>query len=125
MAVASEVVVWLVDDAASVRKSIRAVLESTDITVRDYASAREFLADFRAGSRGCLVVDQHMPFMSGIDLLQHLANCRIAPPAIVITGQGSSALRTKALQAGAVAMLDKPVDGVELIELIEATLAAA
>ena len=125
MTITRDVLVWLVDDVASVRKSIRAVLESTNITVRDYASAKDFLADFQAGSRGCLVVDQHMPFMSGIDLLQHLTNCRIAPPAIVITGQGSSALRAKALRAGAVAMLDKPVDGVELIELIETTLAAA
>ena len=125
MTVARDAVVWLVDDVASVRKSIRAVLESTDFTVRDFATAKEFLADFQAGSRGCLVVDQHMPFMSGIELLQHLTNCRIAPPAIVITGQGSSALRAKAMQAGAVAVLDKPVDGVELIELIEATLAAA
>jgi len=42
-------VVWLVDDAASVRKSIRAVLETSDFTVRDFSSAKEFLADFRSG----------------------------------------------------------------------------
>jgi FixJ family two-component response regulator len=123
--VARDVVVWLVDDVASVRKSIRAVLETADFTVRDFASAKEFLADFRPGSPGCLVVDQHMPDMSGIELLQHLSERGITPPAIVITGQGDSALRAKAMHAGAIAMLDKPVDGVELIELIEATLAAA
>jgi two-component system CheB/CheR fusion protein len=125
MAARDDVVVWLVDDVASVRKSVRAVLETTYLAVRDYASAKEFLADFRPGSTGCLVVDQHMPEMSGIELLQHLSTRGIAPPAIVITGKGNSALRAKAMHAGAAAMLDKPVDGIELIELIEATLAAA
>ena len=125
MTVTRDVVVWLVDDVASVRKSIRAVLETSDFTVRDFSSAREFLADFRPGSTGCLVVDQHMPDMSGIELLQNLNARGIAPPAIVITGQGNSALRAKAMHAGAAAMLDKPVDGIELIELIETTLAAA
>jgi len=123
--VTRDVVVWLVDDVASVRKSIRAVLETSDFTVRDFSSAKEFLADFQPGSTGCLVVDQHMPEMSGIELLQQLSARGIMPPTIVITGQGNSALRAKALHAGAAAMLDKPVDGVELIELIDATLAAA
>ena len=125
MAAKGDVVVWLVDDVASVRRSIRAVLESRDFTVRDYGSAKEFLADLRPGSTGFLVVDQHMPEMSGIELLQNLNARGIAHPAIVITGKGSAALREEALHAGAAAMLDKPVDGVELIELIEATLAAA
>ena len=125
MTLSRSTVVWLVDDAASVRKSIRAVLETSDFTVRDFSSAKEFLADFRSGAAGCLVVDQQMPEMSGIELLQYLGVRGMAPPAIVITGQGNTALRAKALQAGAAALMDKPVDGVELIELIEATLAAA
>lgn len=125
MAIASDFIVWLVDDAASVRKSIRAVLETSDFTVRDFPSAKEFLAEFQPGSAGCLVVDQHMPEMSGIDLLQHLNARGIAPHAIVITGQGNSAMRAKALVAGAFALLDKPVDGVELIALIETTFAVA
>jgi len=113
-------VVWLVDDVASVRKSIRAVLETSDFTVSDYASASDFLADFSPETAGCLVVDQNMPGMTGIELLQQLKARGIALPAIVITGQGDSGLRAKALQAGAITMLDKPVDGVELMALIEA-----
>jgi FixJ family two-component response regulator len=54
-------VVWIVDDAVSVRKSIGAVLETSDITVRDYGSARDFLAEFTPPAAGCLIVDHHMP----------------------------------------------------------------
>ena len=120
-----DVIVWLVDDVEFVRKSIRAVLETADITIRDYGSAKDFLAEYQSDFVGCLVVDQHMPEMSGIELLQHLSARGVTPPAIIFTGQGSAALRAKALQAGAIAMLDKPVDAQELIELIEATFAAA
>jgi len=115
-----DVIVWLVDDVESVRKSIRAVLETADITIRDYGSAKAFLKEYQSDSAGCLVVDQHMPDMSGVELLEHLASRGITPPAIIFTGQGSAALRAKALKAGAIAMLDKPVDAQELIELIEA-----
>lgn len=112
-------VVWIVDDAVSVRKSIGAVLETADILVRDYGSAGEFLADFAPVAPSCLIVDHHMPDMTGLDLLLHLRAQGIGVPVIVITGQGDPALKEKALKAGAVTMLHKPVDGDELIALIE------
>lgn len=116
-------VVWIVDDAVSVRKSIGAVLETADIAVRDYGSAGEFLADFAPAEPSCIIVDHHMPDMTGLELLQHLRGNGIAVPVIVITGQGNPALEQKALMAGAVTMLHKPVDGDELITLIEAVIA--
>jgi two-component system response regulator FixJ len=116
-------VVWFVDDAISVRKSIAAVLETADIVVRDYGSAGEFLADFTPVEPSCLVVDHHMPDMTGLELLLHLRKAGITVPVIIITGQGDPVLKEKVLKAGAVTMLHKPVDGEELITLIERVIA--
>ena len=114
--------VWIVDDAESVRKSLCAVLETTDMAVRDYPSAAAFLTDFDPAARGFLIVDHHMPEMNGLELLQHLQHLQAQgslPPTIVITGDGDAALRNKVLAAGGLAMLNKPVDGDELIEMLE------
>jgi FixJ family two-component response regulator len=112
-----------VDDSESVRKSIAAILSTADIAVRDYCSAREFLGDFVPGGCGCLIVDQHMPDMTGMELLILMRQRGIDIPVIVITGQGDAQMKEKALQAGATTMLHKPVDGEDLIELIEKIMA--
>jgi FixJ family two-component response regulator len=117
--------VWLVDDVESVRKSIAAVLETADMRVRDYPSAADFLADFKPGTAGCLIVDHHMPGMTGLELLNHLNAGAVAPPTIVISAQGNQALRNRVMAAGAVAMLDKPVDASELIAVVERVLVNA
>ncbi len=104
----------------SVRKSIAAVLETANMAVCDYASAADFLAAFRPGAVGCLVVDHNMPEMTGIELLQHLQKTSNPPSSIVITAQhGNGKLQEKALAAGAMALIEKPVDPDELIALIE------
>ncbi len=119
----ARLVVWIVDDAIFVRKSISAVLETADILVHDYGSAGDFLADFAADRPSCLVVDHHMPDMTGLELLLHLRREGIAIPVIIITGAGDPVLKEKALKAGAVTLLQKPVDGDELITLIESVIA--
>jgi FixJ family two-component response regulator len=116
-------VVWIVDDAISVRKSIGAVLETANMLVKEFGSAREFLADFSPVEPSCLIVDHHMPDMTGLELLLHLRKEGISIPVIVITGGGDAALKEKALQAGALTMLHKPVDGEGLITLIEGLIA--
>ncbi|HUO03001.1 MAG TPA: response regulator [Rhizomicrobium sp.] len=117
---ADRTLIWLVDDVESVRKSIAAVLETADMRVQDYPSAADFLADFKPGTAGCLIVDHHMPGMTGLELLTHLDGD--APPTIVISAHGNQALRNRIMKAGAVAMLDKPVDADELIAVVERAL---
>jgi FixJ family two-component response regulator len=119
MGTAKRTVVWVVDDVESVRKSIAAVLETANMAVCDYASAAEFLSEFKPGAVGCLIVDHHMPDMTGLELLRHLQAQSGAPPTIVISGQGDGRLKERVLSAGAIAMLNKPVDAGELIGLIE------
>ena len=114
-------VVWIVDDVATVRESTRALLETYGMTVRDYASARGYLADFDSNStaKGCLILDLHMPEMSGLELLETLRARGAMFPIIVFTGRGDDALKEQVIGAGAVAMLHKPVDDKELVSLIE------
>jgi two-component system, chemotaxis family, CheB/CheR fusion protein len=126
MGTGKRTVVWVVDDVESVRKSIAAVLETANMAVCDYASAADFLAEFKPGAVGCLIVDHHMPDMTGLELLQHLQAGAGAPPTIVISGHGDARLKDHVMSAGAISMLNKPVDAGELIELIErVTLNAA
>jgi two-component system response regulator FixJ len=115
-------VVWIVDDAESVRKSVAVVLETDGIVVRDYGSAREFLAEFEPVASGCLVVDHHMPDMTGLELLLDLRKRGITIPVIVITGDGDALLKEKAIKAGALTMLHKPVNGRELAALIKSVI---
>jgi two-component system CheB/CheR fusion protein len=112
-------VVSVVDDVESIRKSIAAVLETANMAVCDYASAAAFLADFKPGAVGCLIVDHDMPDMTGVELLQHLQVVLGAPPAIAITGRDDPGLNERFLAAGAVTVLNKPVDASELFTLIE------
>jgi two-component system response regulator FixJ len=118
-------IIWMVDDAQSVRDSMRAFLEALGRMVRDFPSAREFLDAFDPTQPGVLVVDFHMPEMNGLELLRHLRAEGHDLPVIVITGRGDAALAERVLDAGAMAMLYKPVDGNELAALLEPTAASA
>lgn len=110
--------VCVVDDDAAVRDSVRVLLELHGLVVRDYASAREFLDDATGKAAGCLLLDLHMPEMTGIELLELLRQQKIPTAAIVITGRSDGALRARAQRAGALALLDKPVDEDELMQSI-------
>lgn len=116
--------ICVVDDVESVREALAAVLEAAELPVQVYASAADFLKSAKHPI-GCLVVDQHMPDMTGLELLQQLKSLGNAPPSIVITGQGDPFLRNKVIEAGAITMMHKPVDGDELVTLIERVIANA
>ena len=118
--------VCAVDDDAAVRDSLRALLESHDMTVRDYASAMDFLSDVDAqhSDPDCMILDLHMPGLSGIELLEVLRRRRIPVPVIILTGRGDADLRVRAERLGAVALLDKPVADDVLVSAIQIATAA-
>jgi FixJ family two-component response regulator len=115
---ASEPVVFVVDDDASVREALSGLLRSAGWNVETFASAREFLARPRADLASCLVLDVRLPGLSGLDLQQRMAAFNIAIPIIFITGHGDVPTSVKAMKAGAVEFLTKPFAERELLEAV-------
>jgi FixJ family two-component response regulator len=110
----------IVDDDASVRKALARLLSASSFDIKSYGSARDFLESLKAGKPDCLVVDLHMPELTGFDLQRQLVRIGINIPTIVITGYNEPGLRERCQSAGAAAFLLKPVDGSTLIGSINA-----
>lgn len=102
-------VVYLVDDDEGIRTSLGAVLEEAGHRVVSFADAEAFLAQARAGMRGCLLLDAMLPGVSGAGLMQRLATDGIALPTVVITGHSDVGMAVSAMKAGAIDFLEKPV----------------
>jgi two-component system, LuxR family, response regulator FixJ len=111
------VVVIVLDDDLAVRNSLKFSLEIEGFTVRSYGSGAELLAAGDLTACGCLVVDQHMPGMSGLDLIDMLRSRHFSAPAILITGDPSPSVRERAGKAS-VPIVEKPLLGNALLQKI-------
>ncbi|AEO48019.1 signal transduction histidine kinase with CheB and CheR activity [Rhodospirillum rubrum F11] len=115
--------IYLVDDDASLRDSLRALLEDDGLKVEDYESSEAFLAAYRpGGGEACLLIDAYLPGMSGLDLLERLKKENRLLPAIVITGYSEVAMAVQAMKAGASDFIEKPVGRTELLISIDRAL---
>jgi FixJ family two-component response regulator len=114
--------VFVIDDDAAVRDSLGRLLEAHRLQVRTYESAEGFLAALRPTTSGCLVLDVRLPRMSGPELQARLAARGMRLPIIFLTAQGDIPTSVRALQAGAVDFLEKPVAGDLLLERVRAAL---
>lgn len=110
--------VFVVDDDEPVRDSTRALLESHNIEVFTYASAGDFLAAAAFRDGDCLLLDNHMPGMTGMDLVDALRARDACLPVIMFTGRGDGTLKARALRAGVLAVLDKPVNEDHLLQAV-------
>jgi two-component system response regulator FixJ len=124
MAISVGRTVYVVDDDEGVRDSMRILLESCGMHVQDYGSARQFLDRGHNDSNACLILDIHMPGMSGLELLDVLREKGSGLPVIAITGRGDAPLRAQLARAGARAVFDKPVDDGALLKTIETVFGA-
>lgn len=111
--------VFVVDDDEAVRDSIKVLLEVHGIEVEEYGSAGEFARHYRRPSRGCVILDQHLPVLTGIDFLNSPAGRRLGVPVILITGRGDAELETRARAAGVADYLQKPIGEGLLIAAVE------
>ena len=108
----------VIDDDASVRRALQRLLRSAGFAVETFATAREFLDAGYSTRTACLVLDIHLPGMSGFELLEHLAVSGAQIPAVFITAHDNATTDERASQAGVGAYLRKPFDQDELIEAI-------
>jgi two-component system, LuxR family, response regulator FixJ len=117
-------VVAIVDDDAAVCSSLKFSLELEGFAVRTYAGGAEFLAANDLGAFSCLVIDQRMPAMSGMELIATLRAQRVRTPAILVVSHPNPALSARAAVAG-VPIVEKPLLGNALVERIREACAAA
>ena len=101
--------VFVVDDDDAVRDSIKVLLEVQGIEVEDYGSTGEFASHYRRPRRGCLILDQHLPLLTGVDFLNSPAGKRLDIPVILITGRSDPVLEQRARQARVAEYLQKPL----------------
>jgi FixJ family two-component response regulator len=113
-----EPMVYVVDDDASVRNSIRRLLNSMGLRARTFAGAREFLDDERPDVPGCLVLDVRLPGLSGLDLQEAMREADVALPIVFITAYGDVPMSVRAMKAGAVDFLPKPFDDQALLDAV-------
>jgi FixJ family two-component response regulator len=113
----------VVDDDASVRKSLDRLFRSVRLEVRVFASAEEFLESDEPCKSDCLILDVRLPGLSGIELHRHLLASRCDVPVIFITAHGSDdRARFEAASDRTVAYFIKPFSGDELLDAVNAAL---
>lgn len=117
--------VFIVDDDDAVRQSLRALLESYEFKVEDYCSGPAFLARYSSDLRGCILLDMHLPEMTGLEILTRFRNdMQGALPVVMITGRGDRLTRERLLAAGANSLFEKPLDSDQLVATIQALTTA-
>jgi FixJ family two-component response regulator len=116
-------VVHLVDDDASLRGALVGLLRAAGYEVRAYASAGEFLLDDPAHATGCLLLDLKLGGPSGLDLQDALVRQRSHLPVVFMSAHGDVPASVRAMKAGAVDFLTKPVERGALLAAIRAALA--
>ncbi len=110
--------ICIVDDDDAVRDSLKVLLESHGMQVRDFASPADFLRGNAARECRCLVLDLHMPAMSGLELLETLRASAVNVPTVMVTGNADPNLALRLKDAGLSALLIKPVADGELLDRI-------
>jgi RNA polymerase sigma factor (sigma-70 family) len=115
-------VVFVVDDDASVRSSIKFLLSTVGLQAETFDSADRFLDKNRADVPGCLVLDVRLPGLSGLDFQRELTTRNICIPIVFLTGHGDIPMSVRAMKAGAVEFLTKPFRDQDLLDAVRVAL---
>lgn len=114
-----EAVVYVVDDDPGVRKALARLLESEGFRTLLSPSTQTFLEVYDATVPGCIVLDVAMPGTTGLELQTQLPELGVDCPVVFLTGRGDIPSSVRAMKAGAVDFLTKPVDADALIEAVK------
>lgn len=110
----------IVDDDPSVLRALKRLLGAWSYRAETYESARAFLEALGDNLPDCLIVDLHMPEMTGLELQRHLTRAQIDIPTIVITAHDEESVRERCRSAGATTLLTKPLKDQTLLDAIAA-----
>ncbi|HET9022924.1 MAG TPA: response regulator [Burkholderiaceae bacterium] len=114
--------VFLVDDEPELRQALTRLLKAEGLDVEGFGSASEFLARVAEDTAGCLVLDLAMPGLDGLDLQQRLAVTGAKLGIVFLTGHGDIPTSVRAIKAGALDFLTKPVRRDDLLRAVHAAL---
>lgn len=117
--------VFVVEDDDAVRDALSMLLESVDLNVRTFVSAREALEAYDPTWKGCLVLDIRMPGLSGLELQERLLQQGCSLPIIFVTGHGDVQMAVRALRKGAIDFLLKPFRDQDILDRIHEALEIA
>jgi FixJ family two-component response regulator len=120
----SSMFIVIIDDEESVRTGLRRLCVSLGLRASVYASGSEFLDSLAAGADPphCLLLDAHMPHMSGLEVQRHLVDAGLNVPTIVYTADDAPEAEARFVAAGVSAYLRKPIAGDELLTAIEGVM---
>ena len=124
MPVETKILIYVVDDDASVRNALTMLLMSADMEVKIFEKAEDLLKHNIREEKACLITDIKMIGISGLDLQQKLAERGIKIPIIYLTAFDSNEIRQQVKQAGAAGYLRKPVDDQALLDTIKWALSS-
>ena len=114
--------VHIVDDEANVRDALTVLLSTAQIESRSYGSAEEYLTSNQLTNPACVLLDNQLPGMSGIELLKHIVDSASDSNVVMITGYGDVPTAVLAMKAGAFHFVQKPFDAEALLSIVEEAL---
>jgi FixJ family two-component response regulator len=114
--------VFVIDDDNDVREGLRSLLQSIGLGCEVFATTKEFLNRKTSNEISCLILDVRLPGPSGLDFQAELARARVNIPIIFISGHGDIAMTVRAMKAGAVEFLTKPLREQDLLDAVRVAL---
>ena len=115
----------IVDDEESVRRAINRLLTAAGLSVEAFSNGPEFLETLNTRRPNCVILDLHMPGMSGFEIQEHLLRSGHSIPVIAITGYDTPESKSRILVGGAAAYLHKPVQGRLLLDAISSAIGSS
>ena len=109
--------IFIIDDDDATCNSLRLLFETAGLEAQAFPSSEAFLEDAAFTGHDCLILDMHLPGMTGVELLEQLRRAENDVPVIIITGAPSAAISARAKTARALAVLEKPFNASQLLSL--------
>jgi FixJ family two-component response regulator len=118
----SEPSVYIIDDDLSVRKGLTRMVKAAGINAESFESAGDFLSSNKCKEHGCIILDVHMPEMTGPELQEKMIEAGCSMPIIFLSAHGDVPTTAKTMRKGAVDFFEKPVDKEDLLAAIQVSL---